>query len=134
MAVATGLPFTAQHWSCRAWVHTQMTGWSDGVPVLPSRGTLSSPAGSCTEPQRTDSRPGLVSTTAQRHSHCARRASARRLALRMAKESVNRALETPLSEGLRVEKRNFSLLFATVDQKEGMTAFLERRKPQFKGR
>src|SRR5205807_1829640 len=56
------------------------------------------------------------------------------LALRLAKESVNRALEAPLSEGLAVERKNFYFLFATEDQKEGMRAFLEKRKAQFKGR
>ena len=56
------------------------------------------------------------------------------VALRLAKESVNRALETPLSEGLAVERKNFFFLFATEDQKEGMRAFLDKRKAQFKGR
>src|SRR5437588_1193915 len=55
------------------------------------------------------------------------------LALRMAKESVNRALETPLAEGLAAERRSFYFLFATEDQKEGMRAFLEKRRAQFKG-
>jgi enoyl-CoA hydratase len=56
------------------------------------------------------------------------------LAARMAKESVNSALETPLQQGLAVERRNFYFLFATEDQKEGMRAFLEKRRGQFKGR
>ncbi|TMC11877.1 MAG: enoyl-CoA hydratase [Chloroflexi bacterium] len=56
------------------------------------------------------------------------------VALRLAKESVNQALELPLSEGLAVERKNFYFLFATEDQKEGMRAFLEKRKAQFKGR
>jgi enoyl-CoA hydratase len=56
------------------------------------------------------------------------------LAARMAKESVNAALETPLQQGLAVERRNFYFLFATEDQKEGMRAFLEKRRGQFKGR
>src|SRR5215471_11687630 len=56
------------------------------------------------------------------------------IALRLAKESVNRALETPLQEGLAVERKNFYFLFATQDQKEGMRAFLEKRKAQFTGR
>jgi len=56
------------------------------------------------------------------------------VALRLAKESVNRALETPLQEGLAVERKNFYFLFATEDQKEGMRAFLEKRKAQFRGR
>ncbi|HZU18722.1 MAG TPA: enoyl-CoA hydratase-related protein [Candidatus Dormibacteraeota bacterium] len=56
------------------------------------------------------------------------------LALRLAKEAVNRALETSLSEGLAAERKSFYFLFATEDQKEGMRAFLEKRRPEFKGR
>ena len=55
------------------------------------------------------------------------------VALRLAKESVNLALETPLTEGLATERKNFYFLFATEDQKEGMKAFLEKRKAEFKG-
>ena len=49
-----------------------------------------------------------------------------------AKESVNRAEETSLSEGLLFERRLFHAMFATEDQKEGMAAFLEKRQPQFR--
>ncbi len=56
------------------------------------------------------------------------------IALRIAKEAVNKALETPLTEGLAYERRVFYLLFATEDQKEGMNAFLEKRKPEWKGK
>jgi enoyl-CoA hydratase len=49
-----------------------------------------------------------------------------------AKEAINRALETPLSEGLRFERRIFHGLFATHDQKEGMAAFIAKRPPNFK--
>lgn len=56
------------------------------------------------------------------------------LAVRMAKEAINKAFETPLSEGLEFERKNFYLLFASEDQKEGMKAFLEKRKPEWKGR
>jgi enoyl-CoA hydratase len=52
----------------------------------------------------------------------------------MAKESVNRAFETTLNEGVRFERRLFHSAFATEDQKEGMTAFVEKRKPGFKNR
>jgi enoyl-CoA hydratase len=52
----------------------------------------------------------------------------------MAKESVNRAFETDLAEGLRVERRLFHSTFATEDQKEGMAAFAEKRQPNFKNR
>jgi enoyl-CoA hydratase len=50
----------------------------------------------------------------------------------MAKETVNRAFEVTLAEGVRFERRLFSSLFATQDQKEGMAAFVEKRKPDFK--
>lgn len=50
----------------------------------------------------------------------------------MAKESVNRTWESPLSEGLLFERRAFHSLFGTEDQKEGMKAFLEKRAPAFK--
>lgn len=52
----------------------------------------------------------------------------------MAKEAVNRAYETTLAEGVTFERRLFHSLFATEDQKEGMQAFLEKRKPVFKHR
>src|ERR1700704_6355125 len=52
-------------------------------------------------------------------------------ALIAAKETVNRALETSLSEGIRFERRVFHSQFAVADQKEGMTAFVEKRKPRF---
>jgi enoyl-CoA hydratase/carnithine racemase len=55
-------------------------------------------------------------------------------ALMMAKEAVNRAYETTLSEGLRFERRMFHALFATEDQKEGMAAFAEKRKAKFQDR
>ena len=56
------------------------------------------------------------------------------LALRMAKEAVLKAFESPLSEGLASERKSFYFLFSTEDQKEGMHAFLEKRKGLFKGR
>jgi len=49
-----------------------------------------------------------------------------------AKEAINRAYEAPLSEGMLFERRTFHSLFATEDQKEGMRAFVEKRKPAFK--
>ncbi|MDH5555981.1 MAG: enoyl-CoA hydratase [Alphaproteobacteria bacterium] len=52
----------------------------------------------------------------------------------MAKEAVNRAFESTLSEGVRFERRLFHSTFATEDQKEGMAAFAEKRKPAFKNR
>jgi len=50
----------------------------------------------------------------------------------MAKEAINRAYESPLAEGMLFERRLFHALFATEDQKEGMAAFVEKRKPKFK--
>lgn len=52
----------------------------------------------------------------------------------MAKESVNRAFESSLNEGIHFERRLFHACFATEDQKEGMAAFVEKRKPVFKHR
>ena len=49
----------------------------------------------------------------------------------MTKETINRAYETTLSEGIRFERRVFHYMFATDDQKEGMAAFSEKRKPNF---
>ena len=54
--------------------------------------------------------------------------------LLMAKESVNRAYETTLAEGLRFERRMFHATFGTEDRREGMAAFAEKRKPDFKNR
>jgi enoyl-CoA hydratase len=53
------------------------------------------------------------------------------LAVMAIKEAVNQAFEVPLSEGVRFERRLFHALFATADQKEGMTAFLEKRAAHF---
>ncbi len=55
-------------------------------------------------------------------------------AVMMAKECVNRAYEGALSDGVMFERRLFHSLFATEDQKEGMAAFVEKRKPAFKQR
>lgn len=56
------------------------------------------------------------------------------LAAQLAKEAVRAAAETTLREGLAIELRNFYLLFDTEDQKEGMRAFIEKRKAEFTGR
>lgn len=56
------------------------------------------------------------------------------IAVQLAKEAVNRSFETPLDEGLHFERKNFYLAFASQDQKEGMNAFIEKRKPQYKGK
>ena len=55
-------------------------------------------------------------------------------AVMMIKESVNRAYESTLSEGVLFERRLFHTAFALDDQKEGMAAFVEKRKPKFKHR
>ncbi|MET9261270.1 enoyl-CoA hydratase [Amycolatopsis sp. NPDC004079] len=59
-------------------------------------------------------------------------ASMSKPAAMLAKEAVNRAFETSLSEGLLFERRLFHSTFATADQKEGMTAFVEKRPPEFR--
>ncbi len=56
------------------------------------------------------------------------------LAVRMAKEAILKSFETPLEAGLDYERRAFHLLFGSDDKKEGIAAFLEKRKPEFKGR
>lgn len=56
------------------------------------------------------------------------------VAVQLAKEAVNRSFETHLDEGLAFERKNFYLTFASDDQKEGMKAFIEKRKADFKGR
>jgi enoyl-CoA hydratase len=56
------------------------------------------------------------------------------IAIRLAKEAVNKVYETPLADGLEYERRLFYYLFATEDQKEGMQAFIEKRKPEWRGR
>ena len=56
------------------------------------------------------------------------------LALRAAKTALRKGLSTSLKEGLQIEQDLFSMLFGTEDQKEGMAAFLEKRKPIFKGK
>jgi len=57
-----------------------------------------------------------------------------RPAVAMAKEAVNRAFETPLSEGLNVERNLFHATFALEDRAEGMAAFIEKRKPANKNK
>lgn len=56
------------------------------------------------------------------------------IAVRLIKESVLKAVDYPLYEGMQYERKNFYMLFATEDQKEGMRAFKEKRKPDFKGK
>lgn len=56
------------------------------------------------------------------------------IATMLAKESVNRSFETHLDEGLHFERKNFYLAFASEDQKEGMAAFVEKRRADFKGK
>lgn len=55
------------------------------------------------------------------------------LSLRLIKDSVNKAVDYSLYEGMQYERKNFYLLFSSQDQKEGMQAFIEKRKPHFKG-
>lgn len=56
------------------------------------------------------------------------------VAVRLAREAVRFGVENTIQTGLEVERRNYLLLYRTADQKEGMAAFLEKRRPQFKGK
>lgn len=56
------------------------------------------------------------------------------IAVQLAKEAINRSFETQLDEGLAFERKNFYMTFASEDQKEGMKAFVEKRKPTYKGK
>ena len=56
------------------------------------------------------------------------------VAVRLAKEAVLKSFDTTINDGLEFERKNFYLLFATDDMREGMAAFLEKRKPDWKGR
>jgi enoyl-CoA hydratase len=55
------------------------------------------------------------------------------VAIRLAKETINKAFETSLTDGIADERRAFYFLFSTSDQKEGMSAFMEKRDPDWKG-
>jgi enoyl-CoA hydratase len=56
------------------------------------------------------------------------------MAIQLAKDAINKSFESGLYEGMQYERKNFYLLFASEDQKEGMQAFIEKRKPNFKGK
>ena len=56
------------------------------------------------------------------------------VAVRLAKETVNRAFDTTLEVGLDLERKAFNVVLSTEDAQEGLSAFLEKRKPGFKGR
>ncbi|WP_240374747.1 enoyl-CoA hydratase-related protein [Bacillus piscicola] len=55
------------------------------------------------------------------------------ISVRLIKEAVNKAVDTPLMEGLYFERKNFYMLFDSQDQQEGMQSFVEKRRPTFKG-
>lgn len=55
------------------------------------------------------------------------------IAVRLAKESVLKSFDTTIVDGLEFERKNFYMLFSTDDMKEGMKAFIEKRKPEWKG-
>ncbi|MDQ7026798.1 MAG: enoyl-CoA hydratase-related protein [Anaerolineae bacterium] len=61
-------------------------------------------------------------------------ASMSQVAIRLTKDAINKAYEATLAEGLEFEKKNFILLFGTEDRQEGMTAFVEKRKPHWKNK
>jgi enoyl-CoA hydratase len=55
------------------------------------------------------------------------------VAVHLARQTIRHGIENTLREGMELERRNFMLLFDTLDQAEGMKAFLEKREPNFKG-
>lgn len=61
-------------------------------------------------------------------------ASMSQVAIRLTKDAINKAYESTLAEGLEFEKKNFMLLFGTEDKQEGMAAFIEKRKPEWKNK
>ncbi|MEH7125922.1 enoyl-CoA hydratase-related protein [Bacillus sp. JJ1773] len=73
----------------------------------------------------------LMEETLKMARHIANQAP---ISIRLIKESVLKAVDVPLEEGMDFERKNFYLLFSTEDQKEGMKAFQEKRRPNFKGR
>src|SRR2546429_678992 len=94
-----------------------------GAQPVPDQSRSSGPPAGCTKPP-----------AAGVNRYARQLAEKPPLAVRMAKEAVLRAFDSPLSEGLAAERKSFYFLFATEDQKEGMHAFLEKRKGVFKGR
>ncbi|PYZ97856.1 enoyl-CoA hydratase [Alteribacter lacisalsi] len=76
--------------------------------------------------------PELVMEETMKFAH--RLAEQPPLSLRLIKEAANKAVDHPLQEGMELERKNFYLLFSSADQKEGMQAFLEKRKPRFTGK
>ncbi|MBA4079041.1 MAG: enoyl-CoA hydratase, partial [Cyanobacteria bacterium PR.023] len=56
------------------------------------------------------------------------------IAVKLAKEAVLKSFDGPLQEGLQFERKNFYMLFSSEDQKEGMKAFMEKRKATFTGK
>ena len=75
-----------------------------------------------------------IKPQAERGSSAAEIAARAPIAVRLGKEAVNHAFESFLSEGIADERRAFHFLFSSEDQKEGMQAFIDKRKPQWKGK
>ena len=71
----------------------------------------------------------LISTAEELASNIA---SKSQMAVKYSKTAINKGIQTDIDTGLEIEKNLFALCFASQDQKEGMTAFLEKRKPNFK--
>ena len=77
---------------------------------------------------------GMKGAIARAHELAAKLASKPAVALRYALEAVNQGVNATLKEGQAIEAHLFGLCFATEDQSEGMAAFLEKRKAEWKGR
>ena len=73
--------------------------------------------------------------TLKKHIKLAQKvASMSQIAIQLTKDAINKAYEATLSEGLEFEKKNFFLSFGTEDKQEGMEAFVEKRKPNWKNK
>ena len=106
-------------------------GQGDGsVPDRADDGRRRGRAGRARQPHR----PGRRPACRRRSKSPSGSAQMSRPIAMMVKESVNRAYETTLAEGVRFERRLFHSTFATEDRKEGMAAFIEKRKPAFRNR
>ncbi len=99
--------------------------------VLNGRYLSASEAQQCGLVSRVTSQEDYIAEALELAAQIAARAP---VAIRLAKEAINAAFETPLQAGIDLERNLFYMLFSTEDQKEGMDAFINKRKPDWQGR